>query len=282
MMLALHHDPQTKRSAHLAAAMFKGASRLGINARIISGFEQVCGDVGIAYGWAHPRLFDTYLQRGGHFVYIDLGWWKRKPPNDVLNGYHKVVVDGREPGPYFRRGSKSDRFAQIGQKIGQWRTDGNHILVAGMSEKSARTRGFEPQAWEKATIGALKKIYPNRPVVYRPKPSWNGASPIIGAGWSPPTTSVGEALRGAWAAVCCHSNVSVDALCAGIPMHVEDGVARAFSLDIHDLGHFEPWAWEGREQLMADIAYCQFTPMEMAEGVCLRHLLDHTPLGGTP
>jgi hypothetical protein len=256
--------------------MTNGARRLGLDAKAVPGFESPQGDVGIAYGWGHPTLFEAYRRRGGHFVYMDLGWWNRKPPHDVLGGFHKVVVDGREPGEYFRANMPADRFAHTGVKLAPWRQAGRHILVAGMSEKSARTRGWQPQQWETATIGALAKIYPDRPIVYRPKPSWVGASPIQGAAYSPPTEPLEKALQGAWAVVACHSNVAVDALAAGIPVHVEGGVAAYFNTPLADFARFEPR--EGREQLMADIAYCQFTPSEMASGLCLRHLLDRTPL----
>lgn len=276
MILGIHHDPKVRRSTHIALAMAKGADMLGLKHHVVPNFNQVAGDVGIAYGWAHPELFQAYRANGGHFVHVDLGWWRRKPVGDVLGGYHKVVVDGREPGPYFRSKRPADRLTHMNLEICPWRTTGHHILVAGMSEKSARTRGFAPQQWEAATIRALQRAYPSRPIVYRPKPSWSDASPIQGASYSPPTQTVEQALFKCWAVVCCHSNVAVDALVAGIPMHVEDGVAREFSQEIAEFDRFQPR--EGRHQLLADIAYCQWTPREMASGSCLKHLMEHSPL----
>lgn len=277
MIVACHYDPQSRRSAYVATVMSAGALAIGLKAQLVPNFREVCGDVGIAYGWANPGLFEAYRAAGGHYVYVDLGWWNRKPGNDVLGGYHKVVVDGREPGPYFRRNSPGDRFAQLKIKIAPWRQGGNHILVAGMSEKSARTRGYAPQQWETAAIRNLQQIYPTRPILYRPKPSWTGATPIIGAAYSSAIVPLEDALRGAWAAVSCHSNVAVDALVAGVPIYVEGGVALEASVPLERLGD-APETYHHRASLMADIAYCQWTPYEMAHGACLRHLLEHTPL----
>jgi hypothetical protein len=78
--------------------------------------------------------------------------------------------------------------------------------------------------------------------------------------------------------VTLHSNVAVDALLAGIPVNVAEGVARDFSTP---LVHIEtPRRPDDREQLMADIAYCQWLPAEMASGAAWRHLLEHTPICG--
>jgi hypothetical protein len=55
-------------------------------------------------------------------------------------------------------------------------------------------------------------------------------------------------------------------------MHVEDGVAKEFSWRMDGFDHWEPQP--GREQLMADIAYCQWTPQEIAHGACLNHMIQ--------
>ncbi len=276
MMIACHFDPSSRRSKSVAKSMALGAKALGIPAKAVAHFASVEGDVCIAYGWGNPGLFDAYRRHGGKYVYVDLGWWGRKPATDVLGGYHKVVVNGREPNAYFRANMPGDRFAHTGLQIAPWRQYGHHLLVAGMSEKSARTRGWEPQQWETATIKELAQIYPFRPILYRPKPSWTGAWPIPGAAYSPATVPIEDALLGCFGVVACHSNVSVDALLAGIPMWVGDGVAREFNTRIDQFDNFE--RRDDRQQLMNDIAYVQWTTAEMASGACLRHLMEHASL----
>lgn len=277
MKVACHRDPQSRRSTHIAECMAAGVRACGHTARVVDGFSEVRGDICIAYGWGHPSLFDAYRSAGGHFVYVDLGWWDRKPLPSLLDGFHKVVVDGREPGPYFRGNFATDRFARQGLTAAPWRPSGSHVLVAGLSAKSAGTRGLAPLEWEMATLEILRRVT-QRPLIFRPKPSWSGAKPIPGTIYSPPEQPLKAVLKDCWMAVTLHSNVAVDALLAGIPVNVAEGVARDFSTPLVQIE--TPRRPDGREQLMADIAYAQWSTAEMRSGACFRHLLERTPLCG--
>lgn len=275
MKVACHRDPNSRRSVHIAECMAAGVRACGHRSMVVDGFAWAGADVGIAYGWANPALFQEYRSRGGHFVYVDLGWWDRKPLPSLLDGFHKVVVDGREPGAYFRGNFATDRFARQGLTVAPWRAFGNHVLLAGMSAKSAGTRGLAPMQWELATIEILRQVTA-RPVIYRPKPSWAGAQPIPGTIYSPPDQPLKAVLKDCWMAVTMHSNVAVDALLAGVPVNVAEGVAREFSTPLVEID--APCRPDGREQLMADIAWQQWSPAEMRSGACFRYLLERTPL----
>lgn len=270
MKLVCHYTAGSRRSEHVARSMAAGAVARGDTAEIVEGFDPVVrGDVVAAYGWRHPELFEAYRAAGKDFIYIDLGWWGRKPANQLLDGYHKVSVNGRDPGPYFRRGSTPDRFMVHGQHIAPWRGPGYHILLAGMSGKSAKTRGFEPQQWEREMIDRIKALT-DRPIVYRPKPSWADATPLAGTTFSHGSNPISHALQRAHAVVTLHSNVSVDALLAGVPVICRGGVGAELSGEIGQLEN--PPMPDGRHELMADIAWCQFSGAEMRDGTCWRHL----------
>lgn len=273
MKVAVHVDINSRRSIHIARAMAAGAKVCGETVEIVDNFNcPIQADVCIAYGWRHPELFDAYRARGGQYVYIDLGWWGRKPKGDVLGGFHKVTVNGREPGPYFRGAHPSDRFTAHGLTIAPWRRSGSHILLAGMSAKSAKTRGFKAGEWERNTIDLIRAAT-DRPIVYRPKPSDPDAWPIEGVYYSPPDQPVEVALANSWAVMTLHSNVAIDGLLAGVPCFCREGVGAALSFS--DFAHIaDPPLPAGREQLMADIAYCQWTPSEMADGTCWRYLRE--------
>jgi hypothetical protein len=276
MIVACHFDPGSPRARMVAEAMFRGIEKAGDKPVLVRGHDPIeTADAAVAYGWGHPTMFDAYRQTGRHFVYVDLGYWDRKPIGDPNGGFHKVVVDGREPCLYFRRDSSPDRFARQGLKIAPWRQNGSHVLLAGMSAKSAQTRSFAPQEWEKSTIEILRRVT-KRPIVYRPKPSWAEATPIEGTIFSPANVQIGTALRDCWAVVTLHSNVAVDALVAGIPVNVFDGVAHEFSTPIMQIE--DPRMPDGREQLFNDIGFVQWSISEMVSGECWRHLRTETPL----
>lgn len=275
MRVACHRDPNSRRSTHIADCMAAGVRAAGYKASIVDGFDRVAGEIAIAYGWARPDLFERYRAQGGHYAYVDLGWWDRKPAPSLLDGYHKVVVDGREPGPYFRGNYATDRFARLGLTAAPWRASGSHVLLAGLSAKNAATRGLAPREWELNTIEILRRVT-QRPLVYRPKPSWAGASPIPGTIYSPPEQPLKAVLKDAHVIVTLASNVAVDALLAGIPVNAAEGVASEFSTPLVEIE--APRRPDGREQLLADIAYQQWSTAEMRSGACFRHLMERTPI----
>lgn len=279
MKVICYVDSRSTRSKVIAKAMAAGIEACGDQVMLSADWIPVAmADCAVGYGWRYPDVFEAYREAGSAFVYIDLGWWERKPHGNEMGGYHKVVVNEREPMAYFRRGSASDRFARFGLSVQPWRSTGSHILLGGMSAKSAKTRGYAPQEWERDAIRRIREVS-DRPIWYRPKPSWGEATPIEATRFSGPGESIAAALRDCWAVVTLHSNVAVDALLAGVPVHCQHGVGAALS--VASLAEIEaPALPEGRERLMADIAYVQWSVAEMRSGECWAHLKRETPLCG--
>lgn len=275
-----YQERNSRRSAVIAAAMADGIKRSGDHALVTEwSDEPAMGDVGIFYGWRLPEIGDAYRAKGRPFVHVDLGWWDRKPLGRPLDGYHKVAVNARDPGAYFERSWPSNRFDHFGIPLQGWRQDdesGAAILMAGMSAKSAGVQGFEPYEWERATIWRLRQVT-DREIIYRPKPSWLEARPLQGTTFSPASEPLDRALDRAWAVVTLTSNVAVDAVIAGIPFFAERGVASVRSMP--SLSMIErPPRTERRLQLLADIAYCQWSVPEMKAGECWDYLKRGTPL----
>ena len=212
-----------------------------------------------------------YTQDGRHAIFMDLGYWGRGGL-DRSREYHKVTVDDRHPNAYFRKIKRpNDRIRQFHVRARGWKT-GRNILLLGMSEKSAATVGYGPQEWEQQAIEILRQ-HTDRPIVYRPKPSWSGARRIPGVGWSGKEQKLLGALRNCHAVVSHHSNAAVDALIEGYPSFCMEGAAAPMSRD--DLTKIDsPLYPDGRDQWMADIAYCQWTPDEMASGIVWRQFKD--------
>lgn len=208
---------------------------------------------------------------GGTAIYLDLGYWGRRD-GGRFRGHHKVVVNARHPTEYFqRRAHDATRFEKFGLALREWR-DGNHILLAGMGEKGALAEGMVPGDWERAAVAEIRK-HSDRPIIYRPKPSWRSAKPIEGTIFSPPAQEVEDVLAGAHAVVTHHSNVAVDGLIGGIPAFCLEGVARPLALT--DISRIETPRKDGdRLQWASDIAWCQWSVDEMAAGLPWRHLKD--------
>jgi hypothetical protein len=231
-------------------------------------------DAGVFYGLAGKlrQAFIEYRREGKKAVYIDLGYWSRTE-GGKLYGYHKIAVNGRHPTAYFQaRAMPHDRVKRLGVSIRPWNKGGRHILVAGMGAKAADVEGFKPNQWEEAAIRELKR-FTDRPIIYRPKPSWNNPIRIEGTTFSGKEERLEDVLADCHAVVSHHSNVCVDAICSGIPAFCWHGVATPMSLK--ELALIEnPIYPDGREQWAANIAYTQWRPDEMKTGAAWKYLKD--------
>jgi hypothetical protein len=254
--------------------MAEGISAAGDSVHIFPAhcYRQPHAEIAVFYGFDRnlQKVMRDYRAAGKAVVYVDLGYWNRRE-GGPLHGYHKVSVNGRHPTAYFQ-GTKhsADRFDRLGIAIQPWKPAGRHIIVAGMSAKGAEAEGFDPHAWEEWTIEELRNVT-DRPIIYRPKPSWIEARPIPGSKFAPGLDDLPGLFVDCHAVVTHHSNVAIDALMAGIPAFVTDGPATA--LCFRDLERIEsPWRPDGRAQFAYDLAHAQFKVSEMRDGTVWRHL----------
>jgi hypothetical protein len=106
-------------------------------------------------------------------------------------------------------------------------------------------------------------------VVYRPKPKDQSKRPIAGVGYD--TTPIVNWDRVA-AVATHHSNIALEALVAGVPVHCETGAAKNMSFHPDEIQSAAIPA--GREQFLWDCAYLQWTLDEMKSGECWSHLKE--------
>jgi len=274
--VAVYRFPHSRRSSFCAEAMAQGIRAVGdqVQERVMMQYHGPDTDVAVFYGF-NRELLDGYRTAGKKAIYIDLGYWAR----EGQLGHHKLGINSRHPTDYYqRRAHAPDRWARLRQTIAPWRTSSPPhapILVCGMSGKGAAAEGFHPEEWERRTVAELRK-HTQRRIVYRPKPNWAGSKPIEGADYQRGDNQgrdVPAVLREVHAVVTHHSNVAVDALIAGVPVFVMDGIAR--TLGLSDLSKIEkPIRPDGREQWAYDAAYTQWTVHEMATGAPWRHLKE--------
>ena len=264
MKVVVYAEPHTRRSSQIGEALLNGARRMGWSADITPRLHiEAKGDIIAAYGWKNVQMFNAYRKAGRHFLYVDLGYWSRKRSRGDFSGFHKCVLDARHATKYFQRNRPADRIKGA-PSIEPWQSSGKHIILAGMSAKGAGASGQPTLAWELATIAKLRKVT-DRPIIYRPKPSWRDAKPIDGTTFSPGTQPIAEVLRGAHALVTYHSNASLDALAAGVPIYAHEGLGSVMSMG--SLADIEtPPRPAGRKQLFADIGYCQWSVAEITDG----------------
>ena len=274
--VAVYAIPGHKRSTDCCLAMMSGIRAVGDRPRLLmeNTYTEPAHDVAVFYGYnmTLQKVRADYMAAGRKIVYIDLGYWGR----EGRRGHHKIVVNDRHPTAYFqKRKHDGNRVAKLGIVVQPWQTGGKHILLAGMGSKAATAEGVPAESFEREAIRELKK-YTDRPIVYRPKPSWLQARPIPGTSFDPPQNAPSHrhlvtALAGCHAVVTHHSNVAVDGLVAGIPAFCWKGVATAMAGQ--ELSKIEtPYRPDDREAWVNAISYCQWDLAEMHGGLPWKHL----------
>lgn len=254
----------------LCGAMAKGINVAGDTAVLRTEYDNDMAAFGAAvlYGFVTPCQEVVTACKRSHipWVFFDLGYWKR-------NNYYKVAVNDRHPTAYLmKRAMPGDRLRIFGVSIAPWQKDGQSVVVAGMSGKAAWSWGIDAESFERGIIARLSQLT-KRPIIYRAKPSFAGAKKIDGAKFDA-STPISDVLKDAHCVVTYHSNVGVDALVAGVPVFAQHGAASVLSLRVDQLGERleDLWFPDGREQWATNLAYCQWSPEEMADGSCWKHM----------
>lgn len=271
--VAIYKTSSQHRSRVICEAMFQGVRAGGDRPRIVEEAQYTGpeADVAVMYGMYGNlfKAFNDYVAAGKPAVYVDLGYWGRRE-GGRWTGFHKVSVNSRHPTKYFqRRPHDGNRLRRFDLRLKPWR-EGRHILIAGMGHKTASVGEPAGGEWETAVIAELRQ-HTDRPIVYRPKPSWKTAPTIPGTQFSSQHQDLREVLNGAHCVVTHHSNTAVDGLVEGIPAFCWQGVGSV--LASRDLSQIEsPAQPDGREQWMRDIAWCQWNVDEMRLGKPWLHL----------
>lgn len=174
----------------------------------------------MVYGTGHPgrRPWQLkHLQKGGHLIGWDLGYWQRE-----VNGTFtmRATLDADHP-QRFIRAEPPERWDAAGIKLRSDADPAGPVIVVGMGPKANRAHGLRPLAWEARAAAAAAKT--GREVVYRPKRPGDPKLPGLRVLPGP----IEEALKGASLVVCRHSNVAIDACIAGVPVVCDDGAAAA-------------------------------------------------------
>lgn len=269
-----YYDSEKVRSKVLARAAKTGFDRIGLKSEVISQeyYRKPEHEVAVFYGLHrnHLRILKDYNASGKTTVLFDLGYWGRLH-GSKLQGYHRIAVNGLHSIPGLGDFKYDDkRFKVHRVPLTPFDRSGKHIVICGQSAKAAGVYELAPGAWEKHTIETLKGVT-DRELIYYPKPSWDGAVPLPGTVFY--RGELKSIFNEAWMVVAHHSNSCLHALEHGIPIYLDDGIAKVLSSnDLSDVDNpFIPTE-EQRDQLMFNAAYCQWSVGEISAGLMWRYL----------
>ena len=158
---------------------------------------------------------------------------------------------------------------------------GSYIVFAGSSAKYHIFMGLEdPETYAKNVISELRH-YTNRPVIYRPKPTWSAKKPV------PQTIYKGDSdvkyhqlMNHDIHSVITHtSNAALEANFYGIPTLVlGDSIAKPVSsTELKDIENIHIPTLEEKESLGRSLSYFQYSMEEISTGLPwkkLKHILE--------
>lgn len=198
-------------------------------------------------------------------ISFDMGYWDRKGDDRAyrvsVGGFHcpKLIFKGPDPGPG-RRGA---------MKVAEQVSRDGPIMLVGNGPKSAAVGA---RGWSAAKAREIRRLFPGRPLMYRPKPKrpieLGVTSDVIS------TEPIEQALEKVSLVVCRHSNVSVDACLAGVPVVCEDGAgASIYPSRLSD--YLNQPSQERREEFTRRLAWWQWKASECASGAFWAWMRGH-------
>lgn len=224
-------------------------------------------DIACVFGVKMREHFAATQANGQTVLYFDKGYTRGGGPK-----FYRVAVNAHQPTAYLmREAMPHDRMQALHLVFGNHR--GDSILIAGASEKYHAFMGLpDPTTWARQVIQRIRMVT-DRPVIYRPKPSWRNARPIAGVEYSKGRT-IGADMQRARVLVTHGSNAGWDAVLAGVPC-IALGASVAAPISTGTIGQVEslsPPQDADRRQWAANVAYCQWCTHEFQDGSAWRVL----------
>lgn len=279
------------RETHLAEAIQNGAKLCGdeVTIKDYAGEPQVedC-DLVMGIGVKRRDLFRAYNAAGISYAYFDKGY-DRKRASEWLE-YWRVSVNGHQPLRYVEWAKHtSDRADSMRLELTpKWYAHNKaqrYVLVDGSSAKhyyfevDGNMTMEELQDYtdhqRRSIVQRICDAYPNRPIIFRPKPSDRKAQRIMGSTggepiqWSRQKEGLVSDLSVSHVVVTPSSNVCLDAILYGVPSIVlGDGIARSISsTSLDDLEHPYLADMAERQRWLNNVCWCQFKTREFATGL---------------
>lgn len=268
--IIFHHSEKT-RERNLARAFLKGARKFGcdVEARELCASPEVADyDIGCFVGVKSKRIFNMHREAGIHTILFDKGYVRDRIAGGRTWEYWRVALDAHQPTEttLSRMKMGPERWQTFGLDIAPWRKRGNHIVIAGSSAKYHDFYDLpHPADWTVALVEEIRR-YTDRPIIYRPKPSWKEARRIAGTTWSGGDETIKDALWGAHCLVTHGSNACFEAALMGVPSIVlGDAVAKPISST--SIAEIEDPIMGKRDQWFQNLAWHMFTEAEMLDGL---------------
>lgn len=274
MRLAFFASDKPREQA-LASAFLAGAKRYGVEVetRSLDDERGIDGlDLAAMVGVKSRDLFRRCWNAGVIPIMLDKGYSRHRLDGERVWEFWRVSFGAHHPTftTLTRRAMPFYRFDALGLEILPWRrpTSDGAIVIAGSTAKYHAFYDLPDPTDYASQVAFFARQFSTRPIIYRPKPSWRGAAPIEGAGFSAGKESLADCLANAEVLITHGSNACFEAALLGVPSIIlGPGVmAPISSTGFGDLAKAKRLKRGNREQLLANLAWHQWTENEMRDG----------------
>jgi hypothetical protein len=203
--------------------------------------------------------------------------------------YYQIGYDGiKSRAACYNAKSPANRWRALGVVIQPWRTYGQHILLLGQPKHGLSSQHLDIFHWYRDVVKTIRR-HSSRLIVFRHHPRVAKSKRRLEIDQRQikkhlksldnlrfsRADRVEDDLRQALATVSLTSNAAVTSVLCGVPTFAMDSGCMAYEVCNHDLALLEKPQMPDRQQWCFDLAYAQWNPAEMREGLPWRHLKPH-------
>lgn len=201
-----------------------------------------------------------WQKRGRKWIYWDRGYLRRVfathlPDGAKLGlpgGFYRWHINRPQMGEVYDVPEDRWKFLRLEDQVKPWNKNGRHIVVADTLPDYWNL--FSDPEWTGRTVKLLKN-YTDRPIVVRPKESWE--RPLY------------DELKGAHCLVAHGSIAAVEAVVMGCPVFVDE-MCTAALVGKTDFTQVEAPSYPERLPWLHSLAYCQYHEQELIDGTLWR------------
>jgi hypothetical protein len=264
-----------------------GVAGSGAQVRVEHDYVYTPSRLAVMLGWAttntggrnitlRKQIIAEQRRRGLQTMCIDASCWKY---TDQGSRYLRYSLNGPfyDRAEYANHNSDSAKWNEIQQalhielKSPQSNPQG-HVLICMQRDGGFAMKTLNPLAWLAQKIQQIRE-HSSRTIVIRPHPgdyrpedfAQYRKQPSIKL-VDPTNTQLVDNLNGAHAAVFFNSSASVAAVCAGIPVFVDDESCVAWNVANRDIAQIESPAVFAREQWLYDLAAAHWSDADAQAG----------------
>ena len=263
-------------------------------------YKYTASKLAVILGWAttntggpnivlRKQIIAEQTRLGFHTMCIDASCWKYL---DDHSSYLRYSLDGPfyNHAEYANKNSTGDKWQEISQALGvnlqpaQHNTDG-HILIGMQRDGGFAMKTLNPMDWLRKKITQIRSVTP-RPIQIRPHPGkydlkdfdeYRGPQAhsqnitVI----DPAQSQLLDNLQNAHSAVFFNSSASVAAVCAGIPVFVDDYSCVAWTVANRDISKIETPSVFDRNQWIWDLAAAHWSDADSRAGLVYKKFLPY-------